>query len=110
MGYVVNGVELETDDEGFLVEPNYSDEVVPVIAESEGIRLTDDHWMVINFMRDQYREHGHTPNFRNMVKEMEERYPGTDWKKRLYELFPMQPNRQSSKVAGLPKPFGKGGY
>lgn len=110
MGYVVNGTELETDEEGFLVDPDYSDDVVPVIAESEGLKLSDDHWTVINFMRDKYREDGQTPNFRNMVKEMDELHPGTDWKKRLYELFPMQPNRQSAKVAGLPKPFGKGGY
>ena len=110
MGYVVNGVELETDDEGFLTEADYSAEVVPVIAESEGLKLSDDHWTVINFMRDKYKEDGQTPNFRNMVKEMDELHPGMDWKKRLYELFPMQPNRQSAKVAGLPKPFGKGGY
>jgi tRNA 2-thiouridine synthesizing protein E len=110
MGYVVNGTEIETDEEGFLVEPNYSDDVVPVIAESEGLKLSDDHWTVINFMRDKYREDGQTPNFRNMLKEMDELHPGVDWKKRLYELFPMQPNRQSAKVAGLPKPFGKGGY
>ena len=110
MGYVVNGTELETDEEGFLVDPDYSDDVVPVIAESEGLKLSDDHWTVINFMRDKYKEDGQTPNFRNMVKEMEELHPGVDWKKRLYELFQMQPNRQSAKVAGLPKPFGKGGY
>lgn len=110
MGYVVNGEEFEVDDEGFLVEPNFSDDIVPVIAEAEGITLTDEHWTVINFMRQKYQEDGHTPNFRNMVAMMEEEHPGTDWKKRLYELFPKQPNRQAAKVAGLTKPFGKGGY
>ncbi|HRH79908.1 MAG TPA: TusE/DsrC/DsvC family sulfur relay protein [Thiobacillaceae bacterium] len=110
MGYMVNGEELEVDEEGFLTEANYSDDVPPVIAESEGITLTDDHWTVIRFMRERFQEDGHTPNFRNMVAGMDEEHPGTDWKKRLYELFPLQPNRQSSKVAGLPKPFGKGGY
>jgi sulfur relay (sulfurtransferase) DsrC/TusE family protein len=45
-----------------------------------------------------------------MCKDFDADHPGTDWKKRLYELFPMQPNRQSAKVAGLPRPFGKGGY
>ncbi len=110
MGYVLNGEELEVDDEGFLVEPNFSDEVVPVIAEAEGISLTDQHWQVVNFMRRKYQEDGHTPNFRNMVAELDEEHPGTDWKKTLYELFPKQPNRQSAKVAGLTKPFGKGGY
>ncbi len=110
MGYVLNGEELEVDDDGFLLEANFSDEIVSVIAEAENIKLTDEHWLVVNFMRDQYRNEGQTPNFRNMLAEMDELHPGTDWKKKLYELFPLQPNRQSAKVAGMPKPFGKGGY
>lgn len=110
MGYVVNGEELEGDDENFLVEANYSDDVPPVIAEAEGIKLTDEHWQVIRFMRERYQEDGHTPNFRNMVAMLTEEDDSVDWKKKLYELFPNQPNRQASKVAGLPKPYGKGGY
>ena len=110
MGYVLNGEELEVDDEDFLTEANFSDEIVPIIAEAEGIKLTDEHWLVIRFMRERYQEDGHTPNFRNMVAGLDEEHAGTDWKKKLYELFPNQPNRQSSKVAGLPKPYGKGGY
>ncbi len=109
MAYVVDGVELEVDDDGYLLEPNYGDEIVKVIAEAEGITLSDDHWKVVQYMRDQYREHGHTPNFRNMLKDMEEVLPGTD-SKALYDLFPTGPAKQGAKVAGLPKPFGKGGY
>jgi len=110
VGYVLNGEELEVDDEDFLTEANFSDEIVAIIAEAEGLTLTEEHWQVVNFMRDKYRDDGHTPNFRNMVAELSEIHPDTDWKKKLYELFPKQPNRQSAKVAGLTKPFGKGGY
>lgn len=110
MAYEVNGQVLETDDEGFLLEPDYSREVVEVIAAAEGLALTGDHWKVIDHMREAYREEGQTPNFRNMVKAIEEQHPGRDWKKDLYDLFPMQPARQAARVAGLPKPFGKGGY
>jgi tRNA 2-thiouridine synthesizing protein E len=109
MAYVVDGVELETDDDGFVLEPNYSEEVVKVIAEAEGIALTEDHWTIVNYMREQYREHGHTPNYRNMLKDMEDVLPGKD-SKALYDLFPTGPAKQGAKVAGLPKPFGKGGY
>jgi TusE/DsrC/DsvC family sulfur relay protein len=109
MGYDVGGAELETDDEGYLLEPDYGDEVVEVIAAAEGITLTDGHWKVVNYLRDQYREHGHTPNFRNMLKDMEDVLPGAD-SKLLYDLFPVGPAKQGAKVAGLPKPFGKGGY
>jgi TusE/DsrC/DsvC family sulfur relay protein len=109
MSYVVSGTELETDNEGYLLEPNYGDEVVRVIAGAEGITLHEGHWKVVNYLRDQYREHGHTPNFRNMLKGVAELMPGTD-SKALYDLFPTGPAKQGAKVAGLPQPLGKGGY
>ena len=110
MPYVVNGEELETGEEDFLLEANFSDDVPPVIAANEKITLTDDHWTVINWLRERYKEDGSTPNFRNMVSMLDEEYPGNDWKKKLYELFPNQPGRQGCRIAGLTKPYGKGGY
>lgn len=110
MPYTINGVECETDEENFLLEADFSEEAVQVIAAAEGITLTDQHWMIINYLRDKYRDEGHTPNFRNMLKELEDLHPGHDWKKDLYDLFPEQPARQAARVAGLTKPFGKGGY
>ena len=109
MGYNINGVELETDGEGYLLEPDYSEEAVQVIAAAEGLALTDAHWEVVNYMRDQYRENGHTPNFRNMLKGFAEVREGVD-SKYLYDLFPLGPAKQAAKVAGLPQPLGKGGY
>lgn len=109
MGYVVAGNELATDDDGFLLEPDYSEEVVNVIAAAEGIELTPRHWEIINYMREQYREHGHTPHFRGMLKDINEFWPGAD-SKAVYDLFPMGPGKQAAKVAGLPQPLGKGGY
>ena len=76
MGYVIGGIEKETDADGYLMEADFSDEAVQVIAAAEGIALTDDHWKVVNYLRDQYRERGHTPNFRNMVKDLQEVLPG----------------------------------
>ena len=109
MSYTVNGQELETDEQGYLLEPDYGEEVVRVIAAAESITLTDAHWTVVNYRRDQYREQGHTPNFRNLLKGMAELLPGCD-SKALYDLFPLGPAKQAAKVAGLPQPLGKGGY
>lgn len=110
MSYVINGEEKETDAEGYLLEADFSDEAVQVIAAAEGIALTDDHWKVINFLRDKYREDGHTPNFRAMLKEVsEDILPDCD-SKALYDLFPIGPAKQGCKLAGLPQPLGKGGY
>ena len=36
---------------------------VHVIAAADNIELTPRHWEVINYLRDEYRENGHTPNF-----------------------------------------------
>lgn len=109
MSYVVAGVELETDADGYLLEAEFSEEVVKVIAAAEGIELTPRHWEVINYLREEYREHGHTPNFRNMIKGVSEFWPEAD-SKGLYDLFPIGPAKQGCKVAGLPQPLGKGGY
>ncbi len=109
MSYVVEGTELATDAEGYLLEPDYREETVRVIAAAEGIALTDAHWQVINYMRDQFREEGHTPNFRNMLKGVQEIMPDVD-SKSLYDLFPIGPAKQAAKIAGLPQPYGKGGY
>lgn len=109
MSYTVAGNEVETDDDGYLLEPDYGDEIVNIIAAAEGIELTPKHWEVVKYMRDQYREHGHTPNFRNMLKGINEFWPEAD-SKALYDLFPTGPAKQGAKVAGLPQPYGKGGY
>lgn len=109
MAYHINGVDVETDDDGYLIEADYSSEAPEVISAAEGIALTPDHWKVIDYLRDQYRENGHTPNFRNMLKEIQTFWPEAD-SKALYDLFPMGPAKQGAKVAGLPQPYGKGGY
>lgn len=109
MSYTVNGVDLESDDQGFLLEPAYDEEAVRVIAAAEGIELTDGHWELVHYLWDQYREHGHTPNFRNLMKGFAEIQPKAD-SKYLYDLFPVGPAKQGPKVAGLPQPLGKGGY
>jgi tRNA 2-thiouridine synthesizing protein E len=109
MSYTIAGNEIETDDEGFLLEPDYSEEVVSVIAAAESIELTPQHWKIINYMRDEYRNEGHTPNFRNMLKGVNEFWAEAD-SKALYDLFPVGPAKQAAKIAGLPQPKGKGGY
>ena len=75
MGYTINGEDKEVDADGYLLEPDFSDEAVQVIAAAEGVALTDDHWKIINYMRDKYREDGHTPNFRAFMKDMAELMP-----------------------------------
>ncbi len=112
MGYVINGVELEADALGYLMEPDYSEEAVQVIAAADGIQLTDDHWKIVNFLREKFKEEGHTPNLRNLIKGLQDEgdMPNAD-SALLFELFPDGgAAKQGCRVAGLPQPKGKGGY
>jgi tRNA 2-thiouridine synthesizing protein E len=109
MAYTVGNDTLECDDLGYLLEPDYRDETAEAIAAADGIALTDAHWEVIRFLRDDYQAHGQSPNFRNMLKGFQAIRPEAD-SKYLYDLFPMGPAKQGAKIAGLPQPYGKGGY
>lgn len=112
MSYVINGVEKETDSYNYLLEPDFSDEAVQIIAAADNIQLTDDHMKVINFLREKYKEDGHTPNLRNLIKGLQDEgdMPNAD-SALLFELFPDGgAAKQGCRVAGLPQPKGKGGY
>jgi len=112
MGYMAEGVELATDGDGYLLEADYRDEVCAVIAAEEGLQLTDEHWKVINFLREKYREDGHTPNLRSLLKGLQEEggMPQAD-SKLMFDLFPGGgAAKQGCKIGGLPQPKGKGGY
>jgi TusE/DsrC/DsvC family sulfur relay protein len=112
MSFVINGVEKEVDDYGYLLEPDFSEDAVAAFAAAENIELTDQHWTVINYLRQKYQEEGHTPNMRNLVKGLqdEEVMPEAD-SKLLFDLFPDGgAAKQGCRVAGLPQPKGKGGY
>lgn len=77
------------------------------MAEREGIKLNDDHWEVLNFLRQFYFEYGITPMVRILMQHMaEELGPDRASKEHLYQLFPKGPSRQGSRIAGLPEPQG----
>ncbi|MBK9703645.1 MAG: TusE/DsrC/DsvC family sulfur relay protein [Betaproteobacteria bacterium] len=64
----MGGQELATDAEGYLLEADLRDETCAAIAAAEGIALTDAHWEVIRYLRDEYQTNGHSPNFRALLK------------------------------------------
>ena len=57
------------DGEGYLVDPEEWDEALAVeLAKVQGIELTDEHWLVIRFMRDYYAEHQICADARHAMK------------------------------------------
>ncbi len=113
MAIEVDGKILETTDTGFLVnQDEWNERVAAVLAEQEGIELSDRHWDVINYLRDCYFSHGsELPNNRQILKGMQEVW--SDQRvdsKTLFGLFPGGPSKQAGKIAGLPESMRKGGY
>ena len=113
MTYEVNGRQLETTDSGFLVSTDDWDrDVATAIAAADGLDLTQDHWDVIEYLRDAYLNHnGEQPNNRAILKAMQDKWNGRKVdNKTLFDLFPGNPSKQAGKIAGLPESMRKGGY
>ena len=108
MGIEVNGATFETDEEGYLVNlADWNEDIAKMIAHSENVELTPNHWEVVNFLRDYYNEYQIAPAVRVLTKAIGKQL-GADKgnSKYLYELFPYGPAKQACKIAGLPKPTG----
>jgi tRNA 2-thiouridine synthesizing protein E len=101
-----NGKQIETDAQGYLKNiDDWSEEMAEAIAEQEQISLTDEHWLVIRFVRDFYRQFNTSPAIRMLVKAMTQQFGEEKGNSRyLYRLFPKGPAKQATKIAGLPKP------
>lgn len=113
MAYEVNGQSIEATDTGYLVNTgDWTEEVAQVIATAEGIgELTDKHWDVINYLRDEYFNNGgNQPMERVITKAMQEKWGVKLKSKDMYDLFPRAPSKQGLMVSGLPATTRKGGY
>jgi tRNA 2-thiouridine synthesizing protein E len=114
MSYEVNGKTIAATDNGYLENhEDWNEDVAAVIAENEGITLSDKAWEIINYLRDEYFNNaGNQPNERQMVKHFKGLWTdvGKVDAKALYVHFPMGPAKQAGKIAGLPETKRKGGY
>jgi tRNA 2-thiouridine synthesizing protein E len=112
MAYEVDGKAIESDAHGYLADPAaWNERVAEVIAAAEGITLTQEHWDVMSYLRDEYLNNGgNQPNERTILKAMSDRWGRSVSTKEMYLLFPHMPSKQGAKVAGLPETRRKGGY
>ena len=92
------GNAVQTNDEGYLTDlGQWNREVGSDIATEEGITMSDDHWKVIDYIQDQYRNE--VPlTVRRIGKS------GVVDIKQFYSLFPGGPLKKASRIAGIPKP------
>ncbi|MCP3673656.1 MAG: TusE/DsrC/DsvC family sulfur relay protein [Gammaproteobacteria bacterium] len=108
MSYELDGKTYESDEEGYLIDlASWNKELAVLIAADEEIEMSDDHWEVVNFLRQYYEDFQIAPAVRVLTKAVKKKMGAEKGNsKYLYELFPYGPGKQACKIAGLPKPTG----
>lgn len=98
----IAGHEVSVDEEGFMTDPSqWSEDIAEVLAKQIAIdTLTDGHWKVIRFLREDFEQEGETATLRRVSTI------GGVPTKELYALFPKKPAKKMAYVSGLPKPKG----
>ena len=94
----IAGVTVTLNEEGYLTDPEqWNEDIAKEIAREEEIELTDKHFEVLNFLREQSIA-GESLSIRKVGNS------GIVDIKGLYQLFPGGPLKKSSRIAGIPKP------
>lgn len=97
----LDGHQIQVTDDGFLTDrTEWSDDLARTLAAQIGVTLTDAHWRVIRFLRDDFEQQGETATLRRVATV------GGIPIKELFVLFPQKPAKKMAYVAGLPKPHG----
>lgn len=98
---IIAGKTVEIDSEGYLQKPEQWDEDLGIeIARELGLEMSERHWQVVHYMRNQVLDTGSAPSIRSLGKKS-----GVPIKE-LYQLFPRGPAKMAAKIAGIPKPHG----
>ena len=104
--FIWQDTTITTDKQGYLTNyQQWSEDMVPFLAQREDIALNDAHWEVIRFVREFYLEYDTSPAIRALVNAMKAKFgPEKGNSRYLHRLFPNGPAKQATKLAGLPKP------
>ena len=101
-----DGRQVELDKDGYLRRlSDWSQEVAEALAAEDGINLSADHWEIIRYVQDFYRDTGLSPATRPLVRLVSQR-GGADKGKSIYLMkqFGGKPALTISRLAGLPRP------
>ena len=108
--YKINAQDSETFSQyasirrAELGDQNWNRARSETLATNEGFELTDQHWQVISYLREQYLEHG-LPRFaRTTARALNKQFAAQGGNKYLHDLFPDGPVTQGSRLANLRTP------
>jgi len=100
-------LDFEILRDGRLANLNdWNESISSELASRDAITLNADHWLVINTMRDYYKEFNVSPVNKLLKRELNKRSNSEQFNdEHLNELFPNGVLLQGTKIAGIPRPY-----
>jgi TusE/DsrC/DsvC family sulfur relay protein len=104
----VEGRTIVLDSYGHLIDPeDWSRAITEQMAAEDGVKLTDDHWLLIDFLHRFYKTYEIAPEIpilsRNLCKDQH----NCRWTKRYIESIFPGGAKTACRYAGLPTPVGR---
>jgi len=100
-------ITVARNEEGYLIDPDdWTPELAVLLAAEEGLELTDEHWVILTYVREYFTAHQITPDIRHVAKFLAES-SGCDkkaGKQKIFDLFPYGYVKQACKIAGMMRP------
>jgi tRNA 2-thiouridine synthesizing protein E len=92
------GVSVDVTDEGYFTNSSqWTKEIAFEIAKEENIILTDQHFAIMEFLRNKFKN-GEALSIRSI------NHSRIIDVKTFYQLFPGAPLKKATRIAGIPKP------
>jgi TusE/DsrC/DsvC family sulfur relay protein len=97
----IAGKQVDVNEEGFLTKyDQWDEEIAKVLAKQIDVDMTDAHWKIVKFLREDFKTQGETATSRRV-----QTVGGVPVKDQ-FALFPKKPAKKMAYIAGLPKPKG----
>ncbi len=97
----IAGKPINVNEEGFLTQyDEWNEEIAKELAKQIEIPMTEEHWKIIKFLREDFKTQGETATSRRV-----QTVGGVPVKEQ-FALFPKKPAKKMAYIAGLPKPKG----
>ena len=103
----VGNLSVERDGHGYMLDPSqWNKEVALLIAKEEEVLLNEDHWMIIEYMRDYFDKNDIPADARFVFSLLSDRksLDKKEARKLFFDLFPYGYVKQACKIAGMRQP------
>jgi len=108
--YITNPNETETASHDIAIRraeiaaQHWSRAKSSSLAKDEGIKLSDEHWAVIIYLRKRYLTQGLAKHARSLANDLKLHFKNQGGNKYLYQLFTGGPVTQGCRIANLRTP------